>query len=583
MTTAVRRAPMFAALFLASRMRALQLDPPYGMPPVWMQQCFLGVTALVYVEVLLSFLIGTLGTLRCGEFGVYLFRCEWRALHFIQHLSTMVSSAAVGPIIYGVLMMEDKTLGTAADLSTTVRMTLILSAIFFGIMFGQSFTFFVEDMTKLEYPTWQQTFVRAGVSIGFAPLLSVLFIACRMRALQITQGEGAPQGWAQDCMIMAVFATCVQASCCILMPLFIGAACKVDEDGNPDYDLKPMVGAYTVQVVKYISLIVLHGSVIAICCAVFMMTPETAHGKPLRRIQGAKALLEMLALTLVIVLIALLLSSAKVIGMAVKMAIESVDRPLLGTDIEIKSAALNLCKGYINIRDVVVKQPEEDIHYETDEWGTTTATPTGNALTWQSEYLMKINLVLVKINLWRLITSGGREFEITNLSLTGIHANIEKPTADMHVHDSNLDHIIKHIDHLGLPKLDVPDLKIGVPRAVLHKIALGDIGCCVTVDKVPVLGKIRFSPNIGVLKFDDVQEQVFQGKEDLTGGQAVAMVVKALTKGIIHAVKDNIPHYIAKMTKKAAGAMVHKSANTMRSFGNALRSRACPSRSQAAP
>jgi len=36
MSSAVRKAPMFAVVFLASRMRALQLDPPHGMPPPWM-------------------------------------------------------------------------------------------------------------------------------------------------------------------------------------------------------------------------------------------------------------------------------------------------------------------------------------------------------------------------------------------------------------------------------------------------------------------------------------------------------------------------------------------------------------------
>merc|ERR1712159_416579 len=68
-----------------------------------------------------------------------------------------------------------------------------------------------------------------------------------------------------------------QAICCLVMPIFIGSSCKVDDDGNPDYDLRPMVGAYAVAVVKYIALMALHGSVIGICVAVFVMTPETAH------------------------------------------------------------------------------------------------------------------------------------------------------------------------------------------------------------------------------------------------------------------------------------------------------------------
>merc|ERR1719443_1851324 len=61
MSSVVRKAPMFAVLFLASRMRALQLDPPHGMPPFWMQCCFYGITALVFLETLVGAYVGSVG------------------------------------------------------------------------------------------------------------------------------------------------------------------------------------------------------------------------------------------------------------------------------------------------------------------------------------------------------------------------------------------------------------------------------------------------------------------------------------------------------------------------------------------
>merc|ERR1719321_1546392 len=125
-----------------------------------------------------------------------------------------------------------------------------------------------------EMPILRDATVAAGISLGLAPLLCILFVATRMRALQITQQQGAPPGWAQDCMNIAVFATCVQSLCCLVMPIFVGSACKVDEDGNPDYDLEPMIGAYAIAVLKYVMLMALHGSVITVCVAVYVMTPE---------------------------------------------------------------------------------------------------------------------------------------------------------------------------------------------------------------------------------------------------------------------------------------------------------------------
>jgi len=62
MSSVVRKAPMFAVLFLVSRMRALQLDPPHGMPPRWMQACFFTITALMYIETIAAAVVGYTGT-----------------------------------------------------------------------------------------------------------------------------------------------------------------------------------------------------------------------------------------------------------------------------------------------------------------------------------------------------------------------------------------------------------------------------------------------------------------------------------------------------------------------------------------
>merc|ERR1719507_2986287 len=58
MTSVVRKAPQFAVLFLVSRMRALELDPPYGLPPRWMQLCFYTITLLMYLESIAAFFYG---------------------------------------------------------------------------------------------------------------------------------------------------------------------------------------------------------------------------------------------------------------------------------------------------------------------------------------------------------------------------------------------------------------------------------------------------------------------------------------------------------------------------------------------
>merc|ERR1719345_57824 len=175
-------------------------------------------------------------------------------------------------------------------------------------MLVQSLVLFAEEVKGSDLPILRDSTVSAGISLGLAPQICILFVATRMRALQITNQEGDPPGWAQDCMLLCTFAVCVQSVCCLVMPIFIGSAVKVDEEGNPDYDLTPMIGAYAVCVVKYVALMTLHGGVIAICIAVFVMTPETAHSGD-RFINSRKALFEGLAGVCGVFFLALMFSS----------------------------------------------------------------------------------------------------------------------------------------------------------------------------------------------------------------------------------------------------------------------------------
>lgn len=581
MSGVMKKAPMFAVLFLASRMRALNLDPPYGMPPFWMQCCFHAITGLVILETIASAGVGFKGEIQKAYYGVYIFKIPsgggWNFLHYVQHLSALTSYAILPAIFYGITLME-ATDGHPAPLSTTLRCVVIFQGMYFFVMFCQGMLLFGEEAGGVARPMRRDAAVSAGISLGLAPLLSILFVATRMRALQITQQQGSPPGWAQDCMLLAIFATGVQAVCCLVMPIFIGKACKVDADGNPDYDLEPMIGAYAVAIVKYVALLTLHGSVIAICMSVFVMTPETAHEGG-RFLKDPKQFFQGLLIVAGVFFVALLLSSAKVVGMAIKIAIESVDQALLGVDITIKACSLNAFKGYVQVNDLVVHQPEDEIIYTTNDKGKLEGKKTGEKNDWKYDYIARVHLVLIKINLWRLITSLGKEFELENLSLTGVYVNVEKPDMNLKAKNSNVEYIMNYIDSLGLlphpedsssssakpepkkpeekkekPKKEEPEKKKdgSGTKVVLHKIHLGNMGVSVTVQKVKILGEVSFQPSIGELKFDDIQRDIFGGREDLTPGETVACVIQAIALKIFKEVAIELP----KQLVGSAGSII---------------------------
>lgn len=601
MSGATRKFPMFAVLFLAARMRALNLDPPHGMPPFWMQCCFYGITGLVYLETLAAAFVGFNGKMSKAYYGVYMFTCDgYPWIHFLEHLPGIISQLLVIPVIYGVTLMQAAD-GGPAPLSTTLTCVVGFTVMYGAVSFFQSLILFCEEALHIKRELLRDTFVSAGISLNIAPLLCILFVATRMRALQITQQKGAPPGWAQDCMMIALFATGVQSLCCVVMPLFVASACKFDEDGNPDYDLEPMIGAYAVTIVKYVALIALHGSIIMISIAVYVMTPETAHDGG-SFITDRKQFYKMLLITMCVFFVALLLSSAKVVGLAIKIAIEACDEKLLGVNIKIKSCALNVFKGYVKVSKLKVMQPEMEIIYTRNADGMLERNEKGNKLQWKYDFIARVHLVLVKINLWRLITSLGKEFELQNLSLQGMYLNIEKPDTDTKAKNSNIEYILNFIEWKGLlggpapkdekaasskpeeqnddyakfaaakaaakkkedeaaaakkkkeaeAKNDEGKAKSGI-KIIMGKLAIGDMGASVTISNVKLLGEIAFEPSIGLIQFDDIQSEVLGGREDLEGGQVVGYLVKAIAAQVVTKVSHEIPHRLMEAVGLGSG------------------------------
>merc|ERR1719217_1656486 len=94
--------------------------------------------------------------------------------------------------------------------SPAVSCTMILASMFFfvyaGIQFGKTFqSFSGVDSSKLT-----GALEGAIMTMFFAPMMAVLFIGARMRALQMDPINGAPQKWAQNCFYACTYAIMLQ-------------------------------------------------------------------------------------------------------------------------------------------------------------------------------------------------------------------------------------------------------------------------------------------------------------------------------------------------------------------------------------
>merc|ERR1719487_3243316 len=74
--------------------------------------------------------------------------------------------------------------------------TMILAVFFFAIQLVIAVCRTYTEFMGVEFPKTVKVMNAAATTVEFAPMLAILFLSARMRALQ---HNGQPQRWAQDC------------------------------------------------------------------------------------------------------------------------------------------------------------------------------------------------------------------------------------------------------------------------------------------------------------------------------------------------------------------------------------------------
>jgi hypothetical protein len=286
-TNTVNFAPMLAILFIGARMRALQLDPD-GNPQSWAQMCFYICSYSLLVQLVLIIVVPLLlnGTCKPGTTeGDITFEFENPTLYAIGSVVRYAAMIAlyVGftVVIYSVCTIEAPS-GPTIPVSPTMQCVINLTVQFFFVYLmlwmlvtTKQFISFGADFLDVAIPT----FDAARQTVQFCPMLAILFVGTRMRALQITDNKGAPQGWCQQAMFLCTYALLIQVFMVVLLPLFTRAAPKMDADGNV---VQPEGGhpalLWTCVILRYVAFVCLYGGVVTVICALFLMTKETATG-----------------------------------------------------------------------------------------------------------------------------------------------------------------------------------------------------------------------------------------------------------------------------------------------------------------
>merc|ERR1719506_855761 len=293
--TTVTYAPMLSVLFLGVRMRAIQLSQgqteKYRLPQPWCQKAMYICTYAVLGQVILVLMMPCFTgewDVKCDEDG----NLDTSALQSGGVMGTVISivryiimAALYGGFIticYGAFVMEGpkEIWGEegAPPVSPAVQCTMNLTTQFFLVYLGVAL---VKTTVELSGPSPFLTkmgglLTLAKFTVNFAPMLCILFIGARMRALQMDPKHGNPQKWAQNCFFMCTYSVMIQTLLVIIMPFVTECECKVgSSEGDVVFEMaNPTLGMIIVAV-RWICLVALYGGFSAVIYSVFVIEHPT--------------------------------------------------------------------------------------------------------------------------------------------------------------------------------------------------------------------------------------------------------------------------------------------------------------------
>jgi hypothetical protein len=202
-------------------------------------------------------------------------------LSALRYIAMLMLYGGMLTVCYGVFVMEgpkeiwgDK----APPVSPAVNNTINLTCQFFGVYLWLAIVKTIMQLSgsspfllKLE-----GLLTLAKYTVNFAPMLCILFIGARMRALQMDPKNGNPQKWAQNCMFLCTYSVMVQTVLVIALPLVVRCECKRGaSEGDVVFELENRTLGIVMTVIRYVALVALYGGFTAVMVSVFVIEHPT--------------------------------------------------------------------------------------------------------------------------------------------------------------------------------------------------------------------------------------------------------------------------------------------------------------------
>jgi len=286
-TLTVAFAPMLAILFLAYRMRVTQLTKGKGNPPEWAQICMYFCT---YAILLMTLIVCVIPLFTGETIGVdpktgdipadtQPFKSQACAIAFtaLKYLILVMLYGGALAVVYAICTYVPPAgiwpEGKKFPVAPAVQCTMILSCQYFlvygGIQVARTWTQFVGIAANFTSKA-ETALMTATASMNFAPMLAVLFIGARMRALNMDPINGNPQKWAQNCFFMCTYALLAQTLCSVAVPLVLQGDVKVGKvEGDMEYEVENKLLGSVLAIGRYVMMICIYVGVGCVIYSIF--------------------------------------------------------------------------------------------------------------------------------------------------------------------------------------------------------------------------------------------------------------------------------------------------------------------------
>merc|ERR1719271_752149 len=160
------------------------------------------------------------------------------------------------------------------SIQCVINLTIQYMTIYTAIAIGRTVADFMGD--NFEHWTVGEALTQATITVNYAPMLAILFLACRMRVNWLTQSKGNPPMYVQQWMYGATYAVLAMTLVTLVVPLLTGEKVVHDEHGNIDEAHAPFknkIAALGFTLLKYAILIGLYIGAIVVIYGTYNYVP----------------------------------------------------------------------------------------------------------------------------------------------------------------------------------------------------------------------------------------------------------------------------------------------------------------------